>query len=122
MEPGIAGALGAAAKKAREAKNISPEAMVLALKETGPGSASKVSRFENGKQYGEFDRTLLVYEEVTGRSLLDLLKDAEDILKDRSEPKKRPKKKLGDPTAAGKAARQKLKDTRQPKPKRQTGS
>jgi transcriptional regulator with XRE-family HTH domain len=84
MEPGsgLASALIAAAKKARQAKNISPAAMATALEESGPGSVSKVSRFENGKQYREFDRTLAVYSETTGRSLLQLLKDAEDHIKE----------------------------------------
>lgn len=91
MEPGIASALASAAKRAREAKNITPEEMATALKETGPGSTSKVSRFENRKQHREFDRTLSVYSEVTGRSLIQLLKDAEDEL---NEAKPAPKTKL----------------------------
>ena len=92
MEQGIVAALVAAAKQAREDKNISPEKMGALLQQSGAGSISKVSRFENGKQYGEIDRTLGVYADAAGLSLLELLSKAEKQLAKSPAASKKPKR------------------------------
>lgn len=128
MEPGIASALIAAAKKAREARGIDPAEMAVALKRNGPGSVSKVSRFENGKQYAEFDRTLSVYSELTGRSLLQLLKDAEEHIQElrRSAngqaPMPDPNSPAGKAVAAAKEAERKAKARQRASRRRQKRS
>lgn len=107
VEPGIVAALVAAAKEARKDRNISPEEMAVALKRSGPGSASKVSRFENGEHYGEIDRVFNTYLEETELSLLDLLAAAEKKIPKSALAKKRsPAKRSAAAERATQAARQ----------------
>jgi transcriptional regulator with XRE-family HTH domain len=80
VEIGIVGALVAAAREARRDRDISAEEIAVCLKVTGPGSKSKVSRFEKGEHYGEIDRVFDAYLETTGMSLMELLSAAEKKL------------------------------------------
>lgn len=89
VEIGIVGALVAAARDARKDRNISAEEMAVALKVTGAGSKSKVSRFEKGEHYGEIDRVFDTYLEETGMSLMELLSAAEKKLPKGTLSKKR---------------------------------
>jgi transcriptional regulator with XRE-family HTH domain len=89
MQTGLIALLGRLSKELREERDISPEQMAAALQRGGKGSASKVSRFESGKQHAEVDRTISVYADTMNLSLLDLLDEAEERLEEEGVTRRR---------------------------------
>lgn len=81
-------AIGQAARRAREERGLSQSRIAAALKASGADQGT-ISRFEKGKakkngklvvvQPTDLERTLLAYEEETGRSALAILREACDI-------------------------------------------
>lgn len=111
VNAGIVAALVAAAKDARKVERISAEEMAVALKRSGPGSKSKVSRFEKMEHYKEIDRVLNTYAEESGLSLIDLLRAAERKLPKSAH--QRPHPKVGAARRATRVARGVRKETGQ---------
>jgi predicted phosphoribosyltransferase len=77
VDNGLAAALAKAARDVREEKDVSKEAVAVALGQ----SVDKVRYFEKGEAFGALSELYAAYSTATGVSLIDLLDEAKANLK-----------------------------------------
>jgi ribosome-binding protein aMBF1 (putative translation factor) len=79
---GLIEALAVAAKRAREDAGVTRSTVAAKVEKT----EDTIRKFEDGRTFTALNDLISAYEDTTGVSLMDLLSEAEEILKRNGSP------------------------------------